>query len=115
MKSLVITILSLFLIASCNKVADDNKIIYVPVVSIKTDSTYIIKSDSLSKELSLIKDSLAATKKSADSIKMFSDSVVAKLFVANYKLERISKYCDIAKKGNNIKYLRGWIIRTLKD
>ena len=31
------------------------------------------------------------------------------LIVAKYKLERIRYYNDIAGKGNNIKFLRGWI------
>ena len=35
------------------------------------------------------------------------------LAVAEYKLLRIREYNRIAKQGNNIKFLRGWIIRVL--
>lgn len=37
------------------------------------------------------------------------------LIVAKYKLERIRYYNSIAAKGNNIKYLRGWINRVLNE
>lgn len=37
------------------------------------------------------------------------------LFVANYKLERIKYYNNIAGKQNNIVFLRGWINRVLND
>lgn len=36
-------------------------------------------------------------------------------FLLSYKIERIKYYNDIAAKGNNIKYLRGWINRTLEE
>ena len=36
-------------------------------------------------------------------------------FTLRYKLERIRYYNDIAKNGNNIKYLRGWINRVLNE
>ena len=39
----------------------------------------------------------------------------AELFVAKYKLERIRHYNEIAAKGNNIKFLRGWINRVLNE
>lgn len=48
-----------------------------------------------------------------DSTNSMVDSLQEELFVAKYKLERIRYYNDIAKKGNNIKYLRGWINRVL--
>ena len=41
------------------------------------------------------------------------DSLKEELFVVKYKLERIKYYNDIAKNGNNIKFLRGWINRVL--
>lgn len=43
------------------------------------------------------------------------DSLKTELFVAKYKLERIKYYNDIAAKGNNLKYLRGWINRVLNE
>lgn len=42
------------------------------------------------------------------------DSLSEALFIANYKLNRIAEYNRIAGQRNNIKYLRGWINRTLK-
>lgn len=51
-------------------------------------------------------------------IKELNDSINVlneELFVANYKLERVKYYNDIAAKGNNIKFLRGWINRVLND
>lgn len=50
-----------------------------------------------------------------DSLNIIKDSLNEKLFVANYKLARIKKYNEIAAKGNNIKYIRGWINRVLKN
>lgn len=44
-----------------------------------------------------------------------NDSLREQLFIANYKLERIKYYNLIASKGNNIKYLRGWINRVLNE
>lgn len=43
------------------------------------------------------------------------DSVAKQLLVDEYKLERIKNYNNIAAKGNNIKFLRGWINRVLND
>lgn len=53
------------------------------------------------------------TKYIIDSLSIQCDSLTGKLQVANYKLERIRYYNDVAKKGNNIKFLRGWINRVL--
>lgn len=50
-----------------------------------------------------------------DSLKYINDSIEEKLIVANIKLKRIEYYNNIANKGNNIKYLRGWINRVLKE
>lgn len=50
-----------------------------------------------------------------DSIKIINDSLNVELFRANYKLNKISQYNTIAAKGNNIKYLRGWIRRALEE
>lgn len=43
------------------------------------------------------------------------DSLQTELFVAEFKLERIKEYNSIAAKGNNIKFLRGWINRVLSE
>lgn len=53
------------------------------------------------------------TKYIIDSLQQANDSLTGELQVANYKLERIRYYNDIAKKGNNIKFLKGWINRVL--
>ena len=50
-----------------------------------------------------------------DSLELVIDSLQEQLFIANYKLERIKYYNNIAKNGNNIKYLRGWINRVLNE
>lgn len=50
-----------------------------------------------------------------DSLKYMKDSLGENLFVARYKLGRIKYYTDIAAKGNNIKFYRGWVLRTLND
>ena len=50
-----------------------------------------------------------------DSLNIIKDSIGEDLFVAKYKLGRIKYYNDIAAKGNNIKYLRGWINRVLNE
>lgn len=81
----------------------------------------------VSRELNLAKDSievLAATLNIAeiriaeamrvkDSIARVNIVTKEKLGVAEYKLLRIREYNRIAAQGNNLKYLRGWIIRTL--
>ena len=53
------------------------------------------------------------TKYIIDSLQQANDSLTGKLQVANYKLERIRYYNDVAKRGNNIRFLRGWINRVL--
>lgn len=85
--------------------------------------------DSISKEITIlqIRDSLRYSFV-IDSLKLENnnlktvireaanetDSLNEELIVANYKLERIKYYNDIAKNGNNLKYLRGWINRVLQ-
>ena len=50
-----------------------------------------------------------------DSLELVIDSLQEQLFITKYKLERIKYYNDVAKNGNNIKYLRGWINRVLNE
>lgn len=54
-------------------------------------------------------------KRTQDSLNAAKDSLGENLFIAKYKLARIKYYNNIAAKGNNIKYLRGWINRVLND
>lgn len=55
------------------------------------------------------------TKHIIDSLTYRCDSLTGELQVAKYKLERIRYYNDIAKKGNNIVFLRGWLNRVLNE
>lgn len=55
------------------------------------------------------------TKYIIDSLQQANDSLTGKLQIANYKLERIRYYNDVAKRGNNIKFLRSWINRVLDE
>ena len=65
-------------------------------------------------ELAATKELLLRTQDSLNSYKA-DTTISGELFVAKYKLERIRYYNDIAAKGNNIKYLRGWINRVLNE
>ena len=73
---------------------------YVQVI----DSTRIIE---LENELQLTRDSLNVYKH--DTI-MSEDE-----FILRFKLERIRYYNECAGKGNNIKFLRGWLNRVLNE
>lgn len=87
---------------------DDNtpaaEVHYIPLRGSSTDSITIVN---LTEQLRRTQDSLNAYK--ADT------AISAELFVAKYKLERIRHYNEIAAKGNNIKYLRGWLNRVLNE
>lgn len=87
---------------SCaSKVAPSIKEIqYVEVV----DSSKIIE---LQNVLQLTRDSLNVYKH--DTI-MSEDE-----FILRFKLERIRYYNECAGKGNNIKFLRGWVNRVLNE
>lgn len=79
------------------------EVVYVPI----PDSMTIQEVVYLKEELRRCQDSLRIIR---------TDSTMSsELFVAKYKLERIRYYNDIAAKGNNIKYLRGWINRVLNE
>lgn len=81
----------------------------------------------VSRELNLAKDSidilrdsidritLKFTKvvKTRDSLAIINISTREKLGTAEYKLLRIREYNRIAAKGNNLKFLRGWINRVI--
>lgn len=79
------------------------EVIYVPT----PDSMTIQEVIYLKEELRRCQDSLRIIR---------TDSTMSsELFVAKYKLERIRYYNDIAGKGNNIKFLRGWLNRVLNE
>ena len=94
----------LLFICSCNT-PPVKEIIYVPVKDTISDKSNIARIVELEHELKLTRDSLQVAK----------DTLGADLFVANYKLQRIKEYNQIAAKNNNIKYLRGWINRVLNE
>ena len=100
MKKLIIPILLLFTLFSCKQSAPIKEIVYVPII----DSTCVDSLVYYKEMLKQIQDSLNAVR----------DTTAEDLFIARYKLGRIKYYNDIAKNGNNIKYLRGWINRVLK-
>lgn len=95
---IVIGIILLSGIISCNK---------TPIERI----VYINSVDTL-----IVKDTIVDYRTdSIDSLRHINDSLNSKLFIANYKLKRVEYYNSVAAKGNNIKYLRGWINRVLSD
>lgn len=107
--NIVIAVIAIFVITACNNSPVEKEFIYVHVpVHVKdtiAEKANIMRITTLEYELKLTRDSLNIIK----------DSLNEKLFVANYKLARIKRYNEIAAKGNNIKYLRGWINRVLKN
>ena len=80
---------------------DKNPEPIIKYISLRGSSTDSITIVNLTEQLRRTQDSLNAYK--ADT------TISAELFVAKYKLERIRHYNEIAAKGNNIKYLRGWL------
>lgn len=102
-------ILLLFIVpiinTSCNNTVPIEKIVYVPVKDTINEQENIAKIIRLEYELSLYKDSL----------NYIRDSLGQGLFIANYKLAKIKEYNRLAANGNNIKFLRGWINRTLNE
>lgn len=87
---------------SCaTKVAPPRKEIQYVYVA---DTARIIELENV---LQLTRDSLNAYKH--DTI-MSEDE-----FVLRFKLERIRYYNECARKGNNTKFLRGWINRVLNE
>jgi len=101
----------LIIIAGCliscnnNSVPPVEKIVYVPVKDTISEKSNISRIIELEHKCNILQDSLNIVR----------DSLGEDLFIAKYKLGRIKYYVDIAAKGNNIKYLRGWINRVLND
>ena len=50
-----------------------------------------------------------------DSIQNLNSKLEEELNIALFKIDRIKEYNRISGNGNNIKYLRGWINRTLNE
>lgn len=96
---LVISILFIIGFAGYKTGADNKPIVIERYIPIDTTENVISKVNN--------------TKYIIDSLQQANDSLTGELQVANYKLERIRYYNNVAKKGNNIKFLRGWINRVL--
>ena len=50
-----------------------------------------------------------------DSLEKLNNKYEEELNIALFKIDRIKEYNRIAGNGNNIKFLRGWINRTLNE
>lgn len=105
MKNIIFVVLAVLIISACVQFPVEKEVIYVPVKDTISDNSNVIRIINLKRELQLTRDSL-------NSIR---DSIGEDLFVARYKLARIKYYNNIAAKGNNIKFLRGWINRVLNE
>ena len=105
MRNIIFAVLAVLAVSACVQSPVEREIIYVPVKDTISDNSNVIRIVNLERELQITKDSL----------NYLRDSLGEDLFVAKYKLGRIKYYNNIAAKGNNIKYLRGWINRVLND
>ena len=99
----MIVLFMCILYGGCKNNVTEPTIVYIPV----EDTINAVKVVNLTEELHRTRDSLNAYK---------NDTAISEeLFIAKFKLEKIKYYNDIAAKGNNIKFLRGWINRTLEE
>lgn len=105
MKNIIFVVLAVLIVSACVQSPVENEVIYVPVKDTISDNSNVIRIVNLERELQLTRDSLNSVR----------DSIGEDLFVARYKLARIKYYNNIAAKGNNIKFLRGWINRVLNE
>ena len=105
MRNIIFAVLAVLAVSACVQSPVEKEGIYVPVKDTISDNSNVIRIVNLERELQLTRDSLNSVR----------DSIGEDLFVARYKLSRIKYYNDIAAKGNNIKYLRGWINRVLNE
>lgn len=105
MKNIIFVVLAVLIVSACVQFPVEQEVIYVPVKDTISDNSNVIRIVNLERELQLTRDSLNSVR----------DSIGEDLFVARYKLARIKYYNNIAAKGNNIKFLRGWINRVLNE
>lgn len=105
---LLFYIVSLFTGCTSSKPID-KQIIYV------TDTTSIKKLHENIKTTEKIRRSNIELYAKNDSLQNLVDSLNTEVIYNKLKLERVRYYNDIARKGNNIKFLRGWINRVLND
>lgn len=104
MKKLFIVIIA-SIVTSCRYSPPVKETIYVPVKDTMNEQSNIARIIRLEHDIVLYQDSL----------RLVRDSLGENLFIANYKLAKIKRYNELAAKGNNIKYLRGWINRVLDE
>lgn len=104
MRKLVMFVIAVFAVSACNT-PPVKEVVYVEVTDTVIDKSSELKIVELQEQIDFVKDSLTS----------INDSLNKELFIANYKLARVKRYNDIAAKGNNIKYLRGWIRRALEE
>ena len=104
MKKLFIVIIA-SIVTSCRYSPPVKETIYVPVKDTVNEQSNIARIMRLEHDIVLYQDSL----------RLVRDSLGENLFIANYKLAKIKRYNELAAKGNNIKYLRGWINRALDE
>lgn len=104
MKKLFIVIIA-SIVTSCRYSPPVKETIYVPVKDTANEQSNIARIIRLEYDIVLYQDSL----------RLVRDSLGENLFIANYKLAKIKRYNELAAKGNNIKYLRGWINRALDE
>lgn len=104
MKKLFIVIIA-SIVASCRYSPPVKETIYIPVKDTVNEQSNIARIIRLEHDIVLYQDSL----------RLVRDSLGESLFVVNYKLAKIKRYNELAAKGNNIKYLRGWINRALDE
>lgn len=99
-------------IAACNGKPVKEKVVYVPVND-SSDTTCVQRIVAANHRTELVKDSMQLI---IDELKSNNDSLNKNLFVANYKLQRIKRYVEIVDdKPSQVKYLKGWIKRVIKD
>lgn len=90
-----------------------DKVINIDSIKFNTiDSVNSSHYEEITKYKTII-DSLTNNKPTPDTVYIETGHEAA--VIANYKLERIRYYNNAAAKGNNIKYLRGWINRVLNE
>ena len=104
MRKLIIVIIA-SIVTSCRYSPPVKETIYVPVKDTVNEQSNIARIIRLEHDIVLYQDSL----------RLVRDSLGENLFIANYKLAKIKRYNELAAKGNNIKYLRGWINRALDE
>mgnify|MGYP003236395853 CR=1 FL=1 len=100
MRKLFIVVIA-SIVTGCKCSPPVKEVIYIPVKDTINEQTNIARIIRLEHDITLYQ--------------LVRDSLGENLFIANYKLAKIKRYNELAAKGNNIKYLRGWINRALDE